>query len=541
MIDSPFLRTQNGVFSIQEERIDRSSGECRVIKGMQMLSENVSDMLLEVSKNKPAEQSSHCKYSIGPTSADDAGRAVSEFLCDDYAFHTGQDQNPWWRVDLLQSFLIKRVEITNRAINEFLFKNFRIESSDDGISWKLQFLKADNKLVSSDPECPEIFEIPQPFLARFVRIVQIGFNSMHLRRVRIFGVPCGSEGTVTLEEGQGGRAEAHQFGIEKNTFVAGANVSVLGREAFSLLLNKAVLLENSIFVKMNKSGLRDTSYTALEHGGKLLIRSEISIRYLENLFKNYGDWSMLPPDKELFSFIFQGDDRPVDQPSVSWQTKTYYKNVCLVPDFYYTNNFGYSSFLPDGVKSWDLREPKAFWRGATTGGFGISTESLSSLPRFRLCEIGFTLRDKADFGIYQVVQAKSEETKQEIESVLRSRGMLKNRINLEEFSNYKFFVQIDGNGNSWDLIQKLRLGCCMLLVESDWVLWHYDRIVPWEHYVPVKKDLSDIGDILEWCLAHDDLARDIGSNGRKFALGLDYEAEMRSAAAGVFRHFVATS
>jgi hypothetical protein len=29
MTDSPFHRTQNGVFSIQKERIDRSSGECR--------------------------------------------------------------------------------------------------------------------------------------------------------------------------------------------------------------------------------------------------------------------------------------------------------------------------------------------------------------------------------------------------------------------------------------------------------------------------------------------------------------------------------
>jgi hypothetical protein len=32
MTDSPFHRTQNGVFSIQKERIDRSSGECRVTK-----------------------------------------------------------------------------------------------------------------------------------------------------------------------------------------------------------------------------------------------------------------------------------------------------------------------------------------------------------------------------------------------------------------------------------------------------------------------------------------------------------------------------
>jgi len=29
MIDSPFHQTQNGVFSIQEEQIDRQSGECR--------------------------------------------------------------------------------------------------------------------------------------------------------------------------------------------------------------------------------------------------------------------------------------------------------------------------------------------------------------------------------------------------------------------------------------------------------------------------------------------------------------------------------
>jgi len=31
MIDSPFFQTKNGVFSIEEERIDRSSGECRII------------------------------------------------------------------------------------------------------------------------------------------------------------------------------------------------------------------------------------------------------------------------------------------------------------------------------------------------------------------------------------------------------------------------------------------------------------------------------------------------------------------------------
>ncbi len=37
MIDPPFLRTRNGIFSIQEERIDRSSGECWLREGKKAL------------------------------------------------------------------------------------------------------------------------------------------------------------------------------------------------------------------------------------------------------------------------------------------------------------------------------------------------------------------------------------------------------------------------------------------------------------------------------------------------------------------------
>jgi hypothetical protein len=42
MIDSPFHRTQNGVFSIKEERIDRSSGECRISRDVIDSSPNAS-------------------------------------------------------------------------------------------------------------------------------------------------------------------------------------------------------------------------------------------------------------------------------------------------------------------------------------------------------------------------------------------------------------------------------------------------------------------------------------------------------------------
>lgn len=46
----------------------------------------------------------------------------------------------------------------------------------------------------------------------------------------------------------------------------------------------------------------------------------------------------------------------------------------------------------------------------------------------------------------------------------------------------------------------------------------YGQLNEWEHFVPVKRDLSDLVDQLQWARSHDKEAFIIASNARKFAI-----------------------
>ena len=252
-------------------------------------------------------------------------------------------------------------------------------------------------------------------------------------------------------------------------------------------------------------------------------RNKTVIRYLMNLLE-YGS---IDAEKTI---IFQGDDRPIDIGSASWQRKTGGSSISLLPDFYYTQNDGYRNFLPTIVTPWKDRQTKALWRGGTTGLFHQTVEDLARLPRYRLCNIGLKLGSFADFGIYNIVQYRDEESRQAIRAAIEHDGLFKRHIDLLDFQQAKFIVQMDGNGNSWELVKKLRLGCCMLLVGSPWELWHNQFLLPWVHFVPVDQDLSDLEKIAEWCMANDEECRAIADRGRDYALSIDFYAEMTNSA-----------
>lgn len=47
------------------------------------------------------------------------------------------------------------------------------------------------------------------------------------------------------------------------------------------------------------------------------------------------------------------------------------------------------------------------------------------------------------------------------------------------------------------------------------VPWLHGALVPWRDYVPVKPDLSDLVERLEWLRANDEAARTIAESGRR--------------------------
>ncbi|GAA6025765.1 hypothetical protein JCM10207_000786 [Rhodosporidiobolus poonsookiae] len=99
----------------------------------------------------------------------------------------------------------------------------------------------------------------------------------------------------------------------------------------------------------------------------------------------------------------------------------------------------------------------------------------------------------------------------------------KETMGLNEAYQYKYVMDVDGNGWSGRFHRLMSMKACVLK-STLFPEWYGDRIQPWLHYVPVKVDYSDLYDILtffrgtpEGAGAHDELAKKIGTAGKNWA------------------------
>ena len=100
---------------------------------------------------------------------------------------------------------------------------------------------------------------------------------------------------------------------------------------------------------------------------------------------------------------------------------------------------------------------------------------------------------------------------------LKQKGIeLLNPLSPREQSMYKYIINIDGHVSAFRLSRELSTGSCILLVQSPYRIWYRKMLKPWVHYVPVKKDLSDLIDIIKWCKHNDEKCRQISLNALEF-------------------------
>lgn len=205
----------------------------------------------------------------------------------------------------------------------------------------------------------------------------------------------------------------------------------------------------------------------------------------------------------------------------------------LIPDPVFLGEWAYRNtaqhYLENDIP-WGRRTKLAFWRGATTGG-EIDCDDWEMLDRVKLCRIGAASPQLFDTGLVGIVQMNEADT-----AAIQGSGLVADFVPETEFIRYRYQIDIDGNTNSWPgLFQKLLTGSPVLKVSSrhGHRQWYYDRLVPWENFVPVASDMSDLVEKLNWLIDHDDEARRIGANGRLLALSMTVPAELQRAAATI--------
>lgn len=212
----------------------------------------------------------------------------------------------------------------------------------------------------------------------------------------------------------------------------------------------------------------------------------------------------------------------------------------LVPDCIFVPTRGYEyarAVLTKNLVPWEDRKDIAFWRGGTTGIPKVPGD-WRSLDRIELCEIarrhehlGFV-----DVGLSSVLQMPDPAS---VEAV-KSSGLLRAFVPWEHWGQFKYHIDIDGNSSPWsNLFQRLLTGSPVLKVESARALnqWYYDELKPWENYIPIAPDMSDLLDKIQWLRKNDSFAKTVGEAGRQFALSLTYERELGRSAHTVARCF----
>lgn len=194
----------------------------------------------------------------------------------------------------------------------------------------------------------------------------------------------------------------------------------------------------------------------------------------------------------------------------------------LLPDPYALGSYGYKQlrdqFASQALPPWQERLPIAFWRGASTGTHALTLKRLSRNLRYKLCCFSLVEPSLLDARITAIVQSRDTKAKSEIQQHLMNIGLLRPHCTPWIFALHRFLIEIDGNVNSWGLLWKLLSGSCILKVDSRRRQWYHHKLKPYVHYVPVAKDLSNLGEQLDWCRTHPQNCEQIASTGRALAL-----------------------
>lgn len=211
--------------------------------------------------------------------------------------------------------------------------------------------------------------------------------------------------------------------------------------------------------------------------------------------------------------------------------------IVALPDNSFFSSHGFSgmrSFAERSHVRWQDRSSRVRWRGTTNGLGGKDYDSPDAMwdqrimPRIRMLMILRNAKD-IDAAFAKVHGA-------DLRGRLQRDGMMREKIPETDWINDRIAIDIDGTTNTWtNLMARWHLGCCVIKVDSQggFRQWYYDRIRPWEHFVPVRSDMGDLVEKIEWARSNDAQAREIAANGQSFARSMTLETETRHAVAAI--------
>ena len=178
-----------------------------------------------------------------------------------------------------------------------------------------------------------------------------------------------------------------------------------------------------------------------------------------------------------------------------------FKNILLLPLDDAIFSRGLRSVLSQMRNPpWEQKISKAFWRGGTSGGYPSSrTKAVAILSNHPFADVKLT------FGDWNKNMPIPNEH-------------FGDRCDLQKHFMYKYILIIDGNCIASNHQWVFGSGSVPIMItHPDNNYWFKEYLIPMVNYVPIKYDLSDLREKIQWLVANDGKAKMIMNNAMKFS------------------------
>lgn len=202
-------------------------------------------------------------------------------------------------------------------------------------------------------------------------------------------------------------------------------------------------------------------------------------------------------------------------------TSQFEQNCLLIPDAYLLSDEMWPPLI-DKINAasnkylWNYKDSnKIFWRGATTGGT-YNLNNYHKLNRLKLVMLSKSFPELIDAQFTHYCQFSDDPSGRNLFTILDKILGYHDYCPESEHLLYKYLISVDGNTAAWLRVPWILLSNSLLfLQESNFIQYFFATLKPYVHYVPIKKDLSDVFQKLEWAQNNDQQALNISLNATK--------------------------
>ncbi|KAJ6607193.1 glycosyl transferase family 90-domain-containing protein [Mycena sp. CBHHK59/15] len=189
-----------------------------------------------------------------------------------------------------------------------------------------------------------------------------------------------------------------------------------------------------------------------------------------------------------------------------------FSDIVYPIEYYYDRSWWSGKFAYPNNIQWGDKKSQIYWRGTSSGGM-IFGSNYHNFTRYKLVRLGQKHTDVIDVEMTSFADelCGSECDK---EKIVEEYNITGHGVPREDEYKYKYLLDVDGMSFSGRFLGLLRSGS---LVFKATVFTEYfsDWLRPYEHYIPVLPDLSDLVEKIEWAKTHDAEARMIQERGRQ--------------------------